>query len=620
MEILITKTRNKVFLNLISTDTGTGVVTTIGEITNADPNAPASMKTLKNVMVRALDGRPENDGKGISIGEVHEGTMYVAIGNQENQSPADKDNDLYVVNLATKTFTKINTSYPYPLKNIIKNRIGPDMVYSSGFLYSVNGRNDKNPPVLNILNATTGVGTIKEISGLPNAEASYGALWLAKDPDSGEIKFYTYSNDTGVIYEITNVDTAPTAIFRSKGVPLGNNDGAACPNAAPPVFGIDAVNDADATPLNTPVDVKWRDNDSSTSGSDFSLDKFDSISANGGNITVNVDGTFKYTPATNFYGTDTFKYTICIDDKKPEICDSATVTITIKASIDASDDDMGTTNGQESISFPLGKVFDNDTITDGLKISLCGDPSFTQAANGTVTLVNDEFVYIANKGFEGTDSYTYTICDEKGGSKDTATIKVAVVLPVLSVIKTDNNVSVGPGEDIKYFIQSTNSGAGDAKAVVLTETVPEHTKYVGDDEGWECEDDGVAGDTCTFEIGTIKSGDISTVSFTVKLDADVPDDITSVDNIVVLGDNTGISVQDDENTPIVRVKGIVVENGTTTTQPLIPVVVLGTNATRGALPYTGSNSSELFFIGAVLLVSGLILFNSRKRLNRKLNK
>ena len=90
------------FLNLISTDTGTGVVTTIGEITNADPNAPASMKTLKNVMVRALDGRPENDGKGISIGEVHEGTMYVAIGNQENQSPADKDNDLYVVNLATK--------------------------------------------------------------------------------------------------------------------------------------------------------------------------------------------------------------------------------------------------------------------------------------------------------------------------------------------------------------------------------------------------------------------------------------------------------------------------------------------------------------------------------------
>ena len=37
---------------------------------------------------------------------------------------------------------------------------------------------------------------------------------------------------------------------------------------------------------------------------------FDAVSTNGGTVSVNADGSFSYTPATNFNGLDTFTYTI----------------------------------------------------------------------------------------------------------------------------------------------------------------------------------------------------------------------------------------------------------------------------------------------------------------------
>ena len=324
------------FLNLIYTDTTNGTVTSLGPLTNA--NNPS--ETLNDVMVRALKRATDpgrTNGKSISIGEVNDGIMYVAIGNQENQLPEDKDNDLYVVDLATLTYTKVKTKYKKTIP-VEQTRIGPDMVYNAGLLYSVNGRNGPtNFPVLNILNASTGDGSIVNISGLPKAEASYGALWIAKDPVTNNKKFYTYSNDTGAIYEIINIDTNPTAVLRGQGAPLSNNDGAACPNAAPPVFDINAVDDSGVTPLNTPVDVNWKNNDTSGDDYTFSIDSVDPTSVKGVTITDNGDGTFKYTPPLNYYGSDTFEYEICLDDVTPAKCDTADLNIGMDAEINALD-------------------------------------------------------------------------------------------------------------------------------------------------------------------------------------------------------------------------------------------------------------------------------------------
>jgi hypothetical protein len=45
-----------------------------------------------------------------------------------------------------------------------------------------------------------------------------------------------------------------------------------------------------------------------------------------GSVVVNPDGTYTYTPATDFVGTDMFTYTVC-DDGTPQASDTANVVI-----------------------------------------------------------------------------------------------------------------------------------------------------------------------------------------------------------------------------------------------------------------------------------------------------
>ncbi|NIJ43797.1 endonuclease I [Wenyingzhuangia heitensis] len=54
----------------------------------------------------------------------------------------------------------------------------------------------------------------------------------------------------------------------------------------------------------------------------------ESTSSNNATITTNTNGTYTYTPATDFTGTDTFKYEVCTN-ATPQECSTATITITI---------------------------------------------------------------------------------------------------------------------------------------------------------------------------------------------------------------------------------------------------------------------------------------------------
>ena len=233
-------------------------------------------QVLNQALKRPVGSNPDhNNGKTFSIGEAHNGLLYVSVGNQENQIPTGKDNNIYVIDLATSTYTKLVTSHPGLTSET--GRIGPDMVYISGKLYSVNGQNgDSIVPTLNVIDIATGVITATDITGLPKLDDSYGALWLAKDPITNETKFYTYSNGGGKIYEISNYSTTPSAILKASGKKLTNNDGASCPDAKPPVFSIDAVDDAGTTTVNNPVNINWVDNDTHDLDSTIVIDTFDS--------------------------------------------------------------------------------------------------------------------------------------------------------------------------------------------------------------------------------------------------------------------------------------------------------------------------------------------------------
>ncbi|MCB4458141.1 Ig-like domain-containing protein [Leisingera sp. McT4-56] len=82
-------------------------------------------------------------------------------------------------------------------------------------------------------------------------------------------------------------------------------------------------------------------------------------------------------------------------------------------------DDAASTNEDTAVSI---SVLSNDSDTDGEAISIL---DFSQATNGTVTHEGEVLVYSPSQGFQGTDSFTYTISDSHGG-EGTATVTVLV--------------------------------------------------------------------------------------------------------------------------------------------------------------------------------------------------
>ena len=125
-----------------------------------------------------------------------------------------------------------------------------------------------------------------------------------------------------------------------------------------------------------------------------------------GTLTLNADGSFTYTPAANFNGTDSFTYKVTDGslDSTP-----ATVAITINAVNDApvAVPDSYMTNEDTALTIAAPGVLANDTDIDSatLTAALVSGP-----ANGTLTLNADgSFTYTPAANANGTDRFTYKV-------------------------------------------------------------------------------------------------------------------------------------------------------------------------------------------------------------------
>ncbi len=164
------------------------------------------------------------------------------------------------------------------------------------------------------------------------------------------------------------------------------------------------------------VTIDVLSNDTDPDGDDLTICEF----TQGSNGMVElVDGELVYTPADDFEGTDTFTYTVC-DGNGGQDTTTVTVTVTEPDLPPVAVDDSATTEGGTSVTI---SVLDNDSEPEGESFTIT---DYTQPANGTVTLVDGEFVYTPNPDFTGTDTFTYTITDEDGLSS-TATVTVVVL-------------------------------------------------------------------------------------------------------------------------------------------------------------------------------------------------
>ena len=137
---------------------------------------------------------------------------------------------------------------------------------------------------------------------------------------------------------------------------------------------------------------------------------------------LNADGSFTYTPALNYNGTDSFTYKANDGSADSNL---ATVTITVNPVNDApvATPDAFSADEDTQLTVPAAGVLANDNDVDG--------DTFTAAlvsdvAHGTLVLnPNGSFTYTPAANYNGSDSFTYKAND---GTADSNTVTVTITV------------------------------------------------------------------------------------------------------------------------------------------------------------------------------------------------
>ncbi len=246
-----------------------------------------------------------------------------------------------------------------------------------------------------------GINAIDEVETLFDCGITMDGLCLVYTPlpgfiDMTQVLTIIGCNDLGVC------DTVVINVF------VGDCDN----QNKPPV----ANDDFASTFIDIPITIGVLQNDSDPDGNPFNITEFTQPS----NGTVTQDGdNFVYTPNAGYTGSDSFTYTICDDQGS---CSTATVTVQVNPTENQAPvavNDAAETGENTPVTIDV-TANDSDPNGDVLTIT-----SFTDPANGTVTLVDGALVYTPNEGFSGEDTFTYQICDNDGLC-DEATVTVTV--------------------------------------------------------------------------------------------------------------------------------------------------------------------------------------------------
>ncbi|MDA0791774.1 MAG: Ig-like domain-containing protein, partial [Proteobacteria bacterium] len=140
-----------------------------------------------------------------------------------------------------------------------------------------------------------------------------------------------------------------------------------------------------------------------------------------GTVTLNDDGSFSYTPTTDFSGEDSFSYAATDPGGLTSV---ATVSLTIVPVDDpprANNDRFAGTDNE----LIAGDLLANDVDVEGDDFRIDIDPVQPPAA-GTLTINPDgTFSYRSMEGFSGADTFVYQILDAAGRSSE-ATVDISI--------------------------------------------------------------------------------------------------------------------------------------------------------------------------------------------------
>lgn len=142
-----------------------------------------------------------------------------------------------------------------------------------------------------------------------------------------------------------------------------------------------------------------------------------------GTVTLNANGSFTYTPATNFSGTDTFTYRAS-DGSVTSVL--ATVTINVAGANDAPTAGADAYAADEDVALIVNLtngVLNNDHDMENSPLSAV---LVSQPSHGTITLNADgSFTYMPSLNYHGSDTFTYRALD---GSLSSAVATVTITV------------------------------------------------------------------------------------------------------------------------------------------------------------------------------------------------
>jgi VCBS repeat-containing protein len=163
-----------------------------------------------------------------------------------------------------------------------------------------------------------------------------------------------------------------------------------------------------------------------------------------GTVAVTADGSFVYTPESNYNGPDGFTYSIV----EGEGSVTGSVTIVVNAVDDApraGDDTAGTITGA-----PVGgNLFVNDTDDDGdgFGAELVSPPSY-----GSVSVaLHGFFSYTPALNFAGTDTFTYQVRNS-GGTSAPATVTITIAAAPTVTTLGVSAPAVAFGEPVTFIV------------------------------------------------------------------------------------------------------------------------------------------------------------------------
>ncbi len=179
--------------------------------------------------------------------------------------------------------------------------------------------------------------------------------------------------------------------------------------------------------------------------------------ANGTVVLNPATGTFTYTPNAGYGGSDSF--VVSVSDGNGGVATS-TVTIGVNTLNDAPVVGNQNLTTDENVAIP-GTVGGSDPDGDTISYSLLSAPN-----NGVLTLniVTGNFTYTPNSGYVGSDSFSVTLSDGKGGTTDS----------VITIVVKDVNAAPVANDDTATVIE----GNSVAIAVRGNDTDPESDSLV----------------------------------------------------------------------------------------------------------------------------------------------